>query len=242
VVSFRRTQQPGSGKVDMPAQGDFIAYHGQPVRSLLLFAYEHKGYFNVSNTPSWVDSEFYEFQAKVAPEDVAAWRKLTLTQKRVMMRGLLAEQLKLQVHEDKEEHPVYDLVVAKNGPKLTPYQPGDTVKMPWGETRSGRVLQWVDPFHLVCQNETMADLANSLSGEKRAGRIVIDKTGLAGTYNFAVPIAFAPLPEQLRQVGDDNGVPTVFDGLKQLGLQLQSAKAPIDGIVVDHIEKPVENQ
>src|SRR6185437_893541 len=150
VVSFRRAQQPGSTKLDMPAQGDYIAYHGVSMHWLLLFAYEHKGYFSVSNEPGWVNSIYYEFQAKVAPEDIPVWRNLTLTQKRVMMRGLLAEQVKLRVHDDTSEHPVYDLVVAKDGPKLTAYQPGDTIKLPWGETRSGKVLTWVDPFHLVC--------------------------------------------------------------------------------------------
>src|SRR6185437_11708057 len=148
VVSFRRAQQPGSTKLDMPAQGDYIAYHGVSMHWLLLFAYEHKGYFSVSNEPGWVNSIYYEFKAKVAPEDIPVWRNLTLTQKRVMMRGLLAEQVKLKVHDDTGQHPVYDLVVAKGGPKLTAYQPGDTIKLPWGETRSGKVLTWVDPFHL----------------------------------------------------------------------------------------------
>jgi len=54
-------------------------------------------------------------------------------------------------------------------------------------------------------------------GENRAGRIVIDKTGLTGNYNFTVPIPYTQLPEQLKQMADDSGVPSMFEGLKQVG-------------------------
>jgi uncharacterized protein (TIGR03435 family) len=243
VVSFRRADHGGSSKVDMPADGDFIAYHGQPINQLIVFAYGglKKDYFTVSGEPAWATTDLYEFQAKVAHEDLATWKAMTLTDKRYMMRTLLEDVLKLKVHEDVTEHAVYNLVVAKGGPKLTEYQPGDALKTPWGATLTGKVLTWVDPFHLVCQDETMADLVNSISGANRAGRVVIDKTELKGTYNFSVPIPYAPLPAQLQQMGEDQGVPSIFDGLKQLGLQLVPGKGPIDGIVVDHMEKPAEN-
>src|ERR1039458_2041074 len=63
VVSFRRADKPGSGRV-FPAEGDFIAYHGAPMHDLLTFAYQHKGYFLVSNEPQWVKDEYWEFEAK----------------------------------------------------------------------------------------------------------------------------------------------------------------------------------
>jgi uncharacterized protein (TIGR03435 family) len=136
---------------------------------------------------------------------------------------------------------VFDLVVAKGGPKLTEYRPGDTLTAPGGRVLTGKVQSWFDPFNLVCQDESMADFVNAVSGENRAGRIVIDKTGLTGNYNFTVPIPVTQLPEQLKQMADDSGVPSTFEGLKQLGLQLVPAKAQIDGIVVDHIERPPDN-
>jgi uncharacterized protein (TIGR03435 family) len=88
-----------------PAEGDFIAYHGAPMHYLLTFAYQHKGYFLVSNEPEWVKDEYWEFEAKVAPADLPTWKKMTLTEKRMMVRELLADELKLQVHEDTTEHP-----------------------------------------------------------------------------------------------------------------------------------------
>jgi len=84
----------------------------------------------------------------------------------------------------------------------------------------------------------MAYLVNSLSGDNRAGRIVIDKTGLTGNYNFTVPMPYSPMPQQMQE---DAGVPSIFQGLKELGLQLVPSKAPVDGMVIDHIERPSEN-
>ena len=244
VVSFRKSERPGPGR-EFPADGDFIAYHGSTIDSLLLFAYGgvKKGFFLVSGEPDWVKTEYYEFQAKVAAEDVAEWKAMTLTDKRYMVRAALEDALKLKVHEDTEEHPVYNLVVAKGGPKLMDYEPGDTVtpSYPGAQAMTGKVLRWFDPFNLVCQDTTMAELVNSMSGPDRAGRVVIDKTGLTGAYDFTVPIPYRPLPEQFRQIAEDSGVPTMFEGLKQLGLQLVQAKGPIEGIVVDHIERPPEN-
>ena len=160
-----------------------------------------------------------------------------------MVQAALEDVLKVKVHDDTEEHPVYNLVVAKGGQKLMEYEPGDTLTPPYSNAQAmtGKVLRWFDPFNLVCQDITMAELVNSLSGPDRAGRVVIDKTGLTGAYDFTVPIPYRPLPEQFRQIAEDSGVPTMFEGLKQLGLQLVQAKGPINGIVVDHIERPPDN-
>ena len=84
----------------------------------------------------------------------------------------------------------------------------------------------------------MAELVNSLSGPNRAGRVVIDKTGLNGAYNFTVPIPYAPLPQQIQDMSD---APSTYEGLKQLGLQMVPGKGVIDEIVVDHVERPAEN-
>ena len=79
VVSFKPYQPGGvsSPKIDLPLDGDYVAFHGVPMQKLLLFAYGHSGYFVVSGEPEWVDSDRYDFQAKVAEQDVAAWKAMT---------------------------------------------------------------------------------------------------------------------------------------------------------------------
>jgi uncharacterized protein (TIGR03435 family) len=149
--------------------------------------------------------------------------------------------LKVKVHDDTSEHPVYDLVVAKGGPKLIDYQPGDTITAPNGQELMGKVFAKFDPFYLVCQDETIADLVNTLSGPDRVGRVVIDKTGLKGVYDFSVPFLQGQVPDQIQKMLDDAGMPSVFEGLKQLGLQLVPSKGQVNGIMVDHIERPPDN-
>jgi uncharacterized protein (TIGR03435 family) len=166
---------------------------------------------------------------------------MTLTDKRAMVGRMLETELKLKVHQETEPQPVYELVVAKGGPKLMDYEPGDTVTPNGGHPLTGKVLSWFDPFNLTCQDTTMAELVNSLSGPQRAGRVVVDKTGLTGVYDFTVPIPYQPLPEQFQQMAEDSGVPSFLVGLKQLGLALQPGKGVVDQIVVDHVERPETN-
>jgi hypothetical protein len=125
VVSFRRAEKPGTGR-EFPADGDFISYRGSTVDSLLLFAYggARVGSFTITGEPDWVKTEYYDFTAKVAPENVAAWKDMMLIDKRYMVRAALEDALKLKVHDDTSDHPVYELVVAKGGPKLMDYLRG----------------------------------------------------------------------------------------------------------------------
>jgi len=252
VVSFRRakldTTLPPSAtrRRALPPDGDFISYHSSTIDSLLMFAYQgwSAGSFTIWGEPDWVKNDLYDFTAKVAPEDVVAWKNMMLIDKRVMVRVALEEALKLKVHADTSEHPVYDLVVAKGGPKLMDYHAGDTVTPPFPGAKpiTGHVLTGYDRVNMVCQDITMADLVLVLSEpDDGVGRTVIDKTGLTGTYDFTLPIPYARAPEQIQQATEDLGVPSVFEGLKQLGLQLVPAKGPTRGIVVDHIERPPEN-
>jgi uncharacterized protein (TIGR03435 family) len=99
----------------------------------------------------------------------------------------------------------------------------------------------------------IATLVNSIQPD--AGRPIIDKTGLAGLFDFDVqyeaePVSPALLAEaaRLRAGADSTRVATALDpafllstGLQQLGLKLESAKAPIDVLVIESVQKPTEN-
>jgi uncharacterized protein (TIGR03435 family) len=242
VVSFRRADKRGRGR-EFPPDGDFISYHGSTIHDLLLFGYEgaRTGSFNIWGEPDWVKTDLYEFTAKVAPEDVAAWKKLTLIEQRYMVQRVLEDALKLKVHDDTADHPVYNLVVAKGGPKLMDCHAGDSLQVVGGPSRQGKTLGWFGPFNLVGLDVTMADLAGLLNRPDLVDRAVINKTGLTGTYDFTLPIPARRLPDQLQQAAEDAGAVSVFEGVKQLGLQLVPSTGPIRGMVVDHIERPPEN-
>jgi uncharacterized protein (TIGR03435 family) len=249
VVSFRRVKsdailrQRPSAQREFPPDGDFISYHSSTIDTLLMFAYEggRPSHFAISGEPGWVKNDLYDFTAKVAPEDVATWKQMQLTDQRYMVQRALQEALKLKAHDDTSQHPVYELQVAKGGPKLMDYHAGDTVTPANGQAQSGHVLRWFGPLNLVGQDATMTDLVDLLNRPPGAGRMVIDKTGLTGRYDFSFLLPRRTLAEETKQAAEEAGVPTVFEGLKQLGLQLVLAKGPNRGIVVDHVERPPEN-
>jgi uncharacterized protein (TIGR03435 family) len=247
IVSFRRVKPDAKPlrlreRRQFPADGDFISYHASTVDDLLMFALEVtvSGPLTISGEPDWVKSDLYDFTAKVAPEDVEVWKNLQLPDKRAMVRKALEQALNMKVHEDISMHPVYDLVVAKGGPKLMDYHAGDTVTPPFpnSEPTKGYVLIGFNRGNLVAQDATIADLVGILSRPGvGVGREVVDKTGLKGTYDFDLLMPHGEGAEQLEEAG----VPSVFEGIKDLGLQLVSSKAPTQSIMIDHIERPPEN-
>lgn len=93
---------------------------------------------------------------------------------------------------------------------------------------------------------TMTDIAGGLS--TLTSRIVVNKTGLAGTYRvyltFVPDESLAPMP---APPGESNSAPaadgpSLYTALEeQLGLKLESAKGPVEVVVIDHAEKPSEN-
>lgn len=72
----------------------------------------------------------------------------------------------------------------------------------------------------------MADLARALPGDQ-VDRYVVDATGLKGTYDFTVEYSATPLSDG----------PTIFNGVEQLGLRLEAGKAPVEMLVIDHVDK-----
>jgi uncharacterized protein (TIGR03435 family) len=145
---------------------------------------------------------------------------------RLMMQSLLAERFHLVVHRENKETSVYALVIAKSGPKF---------QKSVGE---GRPMM-MGKGTLVAQFATMKMLADFLSGPMRVR--VLDTTGLEGPYDFKFDLmAFAPTDLGPGQEPDVAGM--VLSGLEpQLGLKLESRKAPVEMLVVDHVEKPTEN-
>jgi uncharacterized protein (TIGR03435 family) len=206
----------------------------------------------ISGGPGWVESARYDFDAKVAGPDVDALKKLTPEQRRSMLQPALAERFKLKVHTETKQLPVFELSVTKGGPKLKEASPDDTyqngIKGPDGTARAG--LMRTGPGQLTAQGVPMSSLVNVLSQQLR--QTVIDKTGLKGKYdvelNWTADHGSEPMfkgtdssPQRADAAPDSSG-PSIFTALQeQLGLKLQSAKGPVEALVIDHVEMPSEN-
>jgi uncharacterized protein (TIGR03435 family) len=215
------------------------------LKFLIHVAY-HVENFQISGGPAWMNSERYDIDAKSSDGAAVDIRKMSEAQrdefqKRIELKiqGLLAERFKLAIHRESKEVPIYELVVAKNGPKLISVAADD------GKRQRGMRMR---PGQFEGMGATLPMLAQTLSDA--TGRKVIDKTGLAGNYDFKLDWTPAPgqmtpppggQPEPVLPPPDPNG-PSIFTAVQeQLGLKLQSAKGPVEMIVIDGVEKPSAN-
>jgi uncharacterized protein (TIGR03435 family) len=234
--------------------GRFVADNAT-LRFLLQEAYRVKD-AQILGAPSWIDSEHYDIEAKVDDSSADVQRKLTSdeqgAQLRLMLQSLLADRFKLTLHHDTRELPIYALVVAKNGPKLhessaTP----DDAAPPGPLTPDGpqprHSIRMMGRGSLSINAESLDMFADLLSHQ--LGRLIVNKTGLKGNYDFTLKWTPDEGQGQMRggPPGDappppDASGPTIFTALQeQLGLRLESQKGPVDTIVIDHVERPSEN-
>jgi uncharacterized protein (TIGR03435 family) len=195
----------------------------------------------VYGIPDWLKSDHYDFAAKVAPSDVAAYQKLPDSERIRMMHPVFEDRMKLKDHRETRELPVYALVLAKN--KLKEATPGDTYAGSPTQTSGKPVIlatylqqSPVGENRIVSQGASIAQLLQQLSIQPEISRRIVDKTGLTGKYDFTLHWTSAS-SDQENAAG-----PSIFTALQeQLGLKLESTKGPVEVLVIDHIERPSEN-
>jgi uncharacterized protein (TIGR03435 family) len=170
---------------------------------------------------------------------------------RLMLQALLVDRFKLEVHREMTEQPVYALVVGKGGSKLqkASIEERDCSDSPAiaGDPASCHFLAGsMERLGINGQAINMSDLATALSGF--TDRPVIDKTGLDGLYSIHTtgwtPLRVMPVrpaEPSADAVPTDSSGPTLFTVLEQLGLKLESQKAQVETVVVDHLERPAQN-
>jgi uncharacterized protein (TIGR03435 family) len=240
VVSFKRcdTSAGHTKNTIMPKGGDSFGWECQSIGRMMLFAFATDQPFSMKGQPAWVDNDAYSFVAKVAPEDVAAWGKLDLEVKRTMVREALVDALKMKVRLDTTPRPVYNLVVAKGGAKLTLYKEGSEKDLGGGRKLEGKGMALLSPGVVFYQATTMVALAYALTF--RMDRPVIDKTGLPGEYDVQLTMPVKHY-DASAATAEDTGISEIQESLKALGLRLDPAKAPLNGVVMDHVERPPED-
>ena len=232
---------------------DRFGARGETLRTLIQMAYGIQAN-QLSGGPNWLDSEEYDVEAKVSKSEADALQKLTPDQRKIeqqrMLQALLADRCKMGIHRGTRLLPVYALVVAKNGPKLREAKPGDTYAkgiQDEGRPAGAETLEFW-PGQLTGQALPIALLVQQLMNQPElGGRLVLDRTGLTGTYDYRLQWT----PERLRSnpsqgpdtaLPPDSSGPSLFTALQeQLGLRLESTKGPVDTVVIDHIERPSEN-
>jgi bla regulator protein blaR1 len=256
---------PSPGRLEMPCVdllnliqaafgtfGDGVSINTQPL--------------HMEGEPSWIRSEHYSLSAKgdgpVRTEMLAG----------PMLRALLEERFQLKTHRETREMRVYAMTVGKGGLKVQPLaegactpldlthppaprKPGDPPPnlcgiMIMGPTGKGDMM-------IEVRGATMTQFAQRLSG--RVDRGVVDKTGIAGKFNFHLEFTPDPhIPGQGDPAGrggdpgnaadpsnpappSDPGTSLFVALQEQIGLKLSSEKGPVSVLIIDHVEKPTAN-
>ncbi|HVY91236.1 MAG TPA: TIGR03435 family protein [Bryobacteraceae bacterium] len=233
AVSIRaaETATPGMSVHGGPGSSDpgLVRMRNIDLFSLVAMAYGLHRY--QLSAPGWLNSARFDISARVPPG-------IDLDQYQQLLQGMLAERFHLAVHHESREMRIYDLTVAKNGPKIkqstNPPAAADGLQPPPKTPPAG--------FHgavsLNLPAMSMPRLAEFFSGFLDAP--VEDATGLQGDFEIHLrALIGTPSPN----ADADNAPPPLADALpEQLGLRLVPRKDAVDVIVVDRLDKsPSEN-
>jgi uncharacterized protein (TIGR03435 family) len=233
-----------------PAPGGRFTANNVSARDLIAYAYGvvlgDVG-FRIVGGPKWIDEERFDITATVE----GSWTPQQMSE---MLRTMLADRFQLAAHHETRESPTYALITAAGGSRLRrsevdqaacdarraairrreavpPTAPGARPVCGTGRTIPGMItaVGW-----------SIDTLSSALSPS--VSRVVIDRTGLSGLFDFELkwtPDTLPRLPPDAPPLNIDPGGPSVFTALQeQLGLKLESTRGPVDVVVIERVDRP----
>jgi len=247
TVKANKSGESNGGLQRQP--GGRLTATNMPLRPMITYAFQIAGY-QLVGAPGWVDAARYDVVAKMEgnPPAVAPGAGVDLMQ--LALQRLLADRFKLKVHHDSREMDIYALVMLKPGtpgPELKPTTE-DCAAAAKAAERGAPLTgpnapfcgSGVGPGTIRFGGLPGSQIARTLS--ILAGRFVADRTGLTGSWDFNLKFA----PEQRQAAGGnaagDSELPSFFTAIQeQLGLKLEATRGPVDVVVIDNIEMPVDD-
>ena len=246
AASVKRRTEPGGGFMGRQPGGRFTA-QGVSLQDLIVFAYALQPY-QIIGGPRWLDTDRWDVVAAGSTRDPAGVL--------VALQRLLADRFALAVRRETREMPVYALMLARSDGRLGPQLKRSAVDCSAVRSQAERTGN-IPPEARMCDvqgrigsiqmsGSPIVDVAPLLS--TRLQRTVIDRTGLTGPWDLT--LTYTPEPNQIAAgvVGpgvaatvDPNG-PSIFTAVQeQLGLKLESTRAPVDVLVIERAEFAREN-
>lgn len=183
--------------------------------------------YQVTGGPNWLDSYHFDINAKVDEAEPELKGPQAQARTKAMLFSLLLDRFQFQFHRETKTLPIYNLVTAKSGLKLT------------GVDNTGSSSTNSNNGRLTAKGVSMSALAVFLS--QTMERPVLDATGIPGVFDFKLEWSQQDVAAKAPD-GNEPVRPSIFTALQeQLGLKLESTKGPVEIIVVDHAERPSEN-
>jgi uncharacterized protein (TIGR03435 family) len=234
VATIKPNDTGATSMQGLTIRGRNFATRASSLGDLISFAYGVQSK-QVIGGPDWLDKDRYDIAAVPVEEGAPNPAQL-----KVMIQKLIEDRFQLKFHHEKRDLSAFVLTVGKTGQKLTPTQGNGPLPGLFFSPGKGGVA-----LHVM--NGTMADFTGFLQ-ILVLDRPVVDQTSLTGKYDFN--FIFSPDDSQFhghpppmpKQADDAEAAPGLFDAIQQsLGLRLAAEKAPVDVIVIDHVEKPSAN-
>jgi len=213
VASIKANKTGGESRRAGASPGGVFTASNVSLRLLISRAYGVTP-AQIEGGPRWIDTETWDIAAKADTP-----RELTREELRPCLQALLAEQFQLRTHAATRQSPIFELRLAKNGPKLQPHAGPGNSQIGASSGPEGVTITGI--------KTPPARLAEYLGAQ--LGRPVRDGTGLSGDYDF-----------RLAWSTDDASGASIFSALQeQLGLKLESTTGPLELIVIDNAARPV---
>ena len=222
------------------------------LRMLMRIAYQRPD-FRMIGGPGWIDGDRFDVEA-------TAGAAASVDQVRAMTRTLLEDRFHLKTHTESRELPVYVLSIARRdgslgeqikaaGAECVPIRPPAGAPPPPpppagpAPAAAPRCPSMLMNGHLSARKLTIARLASTLASF--VNREILDRTNLTGEFDFDLhwlPDQLGFIPAGAPPPPIDTSAPPLFTALQeQLGLKLDSSRAPVDVLVVDSVAKPTED-
>ena len=259
VVSIRpNTSVELATRVATLPSGRFVMTN-TPLSAILFAAYELQDAFQVDGLPRWTQQERFDIEAQ-APVGVPIAFPGQGTALPLMLQAMLVDRMKLATHVEKRIVPMFALVLARAdgtlGPHLArssidcttapvglPAASGETPPSPSGPPTCGNQATLTS----FSGKGIPLDRVIRLIIAPRVRRLVVDRTGLTGTFDISLRFRRPEPPPGAVAAGlsvpesDPDFPPLETAVQEQLGLRLDAIREPADVLVIDHVERPTPN-
>lgn len=259
-VASIREDTSGNGSMSINSGNDADRAENDTLKNLIMNAWDIRSDAQIRGGPEDLLNKHFDVNARISQDDVTRMAKLSHAERRryqmLMLQSMLVDRFGLVTHIETQEKPVFALIVAKGGPKLhaAAAEPAGDGAKPQGKDGAGHHQQgmWTTfnqkRAELTAYGSTLDGLAATIAFQPEAdGRVVIDKTGLTGKYDYS--LQWAPEWMLARPASGDPASgdsepagPSLLTALQdQLGLKLVPEKAPVQVLVIDHVDPPSAN-
>ena len=263
VASVKRSAPDAPGVMLGGGRGQYRAVN-VPLRVTIANAWNLRDH-QIVGAPAWLATDRFDIVAKEADATV------TDEQRRLMMQALLADRFKLQARLETREMPLYNLVLLRDdgrmGRELTPTTvdcaalrkaraaggaaaaapPRQAPNLEERVPCSRRAFFSPQAATINSSGMTLDEIAATIG--TYADRTVVNRTGLKGEYDLLLkfrPEAGGPMgslaPPLSAAADPSSDLATLGTALQeQLGMKLESARGPVQVLVIQSVSPPVED-